>query len=267
MIVGCLTDRVGRARIDDGAKAIDRTVWLDSFHDVLALVCDRPTDVTGVVVGWIDATGVSPTHVITELRRVFPAVPILGYCLSSAERLDDLRRMAVAGVHQLLLDTTSDSRSVVRQALETTRRQCAATQIFAQIQDIIPTRLQPLVAMALENPARTNSVSALARELGVDRKTLHNWCKAERFLAPRDLLRWSRLLLAASLLNWSGRSVTSVAIELEYPTDNSLRIAIRRQFKVQPSAMKRGGVDRAVNAFRAHIARFRDPQRTISIVA
>jgi AraC-like DNA-binding protein len=267
MIVGCLTDRVGRARIDDGAKGVEPTVWLDSFQAVLRMVCERPTDVSAVVVGWIDADGVSPAHVITELRRAFPAVPVLGYCLSSAERLDDLRRMAVAGVHQLLLDTTSDSRSVVRQALETTRRQCAATQVFAQIQDIIPPKLQPLVSMALENPARTTSVSALARELGVDRKTLHNWCKAEKFLSPRDLLRWSRLLLAASLLNWSRRSVTSVAIELEYPTDNSLRIAIRRQFRVQPSEMKRGGVDRAVGAFRAHVARFRQPTRTIAIVA
>src|SRR5206468_7140119 len=93
----------------------------------------------------------------------------------------------------------------------------------------------------------------------------HNWCKAERLLSPRDQLRWSRLLLAASLLNWSGRSVTSVAIELEYPTDNSLRIAIRRQFNVQPSAMKRGGVDRAVAAFRAHVARLRRAGQSIAV--
>lgn len=263
MIVGCLSDRVGRARIEDGARS--RAEWLDTFADVLARVCDSPTGVTCVVVGWVDARGVSPTHVITELRRVFPAVPILGYCLSSAEHLDDLRRMAVAGVHQLLLDATADSRSVVRTALETSRRQCAATQIFAQIQDIVPTKLHPLVQTALENPTRTTSVAALARELGVDRKTLHNWCRDEHFLAPRDLLRWSRLLLVAALLNWSGRSVTSVAMELEYPTDNSLRIAIRRQFKVQPSAMKRGGVDRAVNAFRAHVARFKRPDRGIAV--
>src|SRR6267142_2799974 len=101
MIVGCLTDRVGRARIEDGARHSERPFWLETFADLLARVSDSPTGVTCVVVGWVDATGVSPTHVITELRRVFPGVPILGYCLSSAERLDDLRRMAVAGVHQL----------------------------------------------------------------------------------------------------------------------------------------------------------------------
>src|SRR4051812_16882553 len=114
MIVGCLTDRVGRARIDDGAKGLERTVWLDSFQHVLEFVCERPNDVSVVVVGWADAGGVAPIHVIGEIRRVFPGVPILGYCLSSAERLEDLRRMAVAGVHQLLLDATADSRSVVR---------------------------------------------------------------------------------------------------------------------------------------------------------
>ena len=265
MIVGCLTDRVGRARIEAGARGFERTVWLETFADVLAMVAEHPTDVTGVVVGWIDVGGVPPMHLIGELRRVFPAVPILGYCLSAAERLDDLRRMAVAGVHQLLLDTTADSRSVVRSALETSRRLCAATQIFAQIQDVIPTKLHPLVLTALENPTRTTSVAALARELGVDRKTLHNWCTTEQFLAPRDLLRWSRLLLAAALLNWSGRSVTSVATELEYPTDNSLRIAIRRQFRVQPSSLKRGGTDRAVGAFRAYVARRRPFQRTIAV--
>src|SRR3954462_1381684 len=98
MIVGCLTDRIGRARIDDGAKGFERTQWVDSFQSVLELVCDHPNDVSGVVVGWIDGVGVSPLHLIAEIRRVFPAVPILGYCLSSADRLDDLRRMAVAGV-------------------------------------------------------------------------------------------------------------------------------------------------------------------------
>jgi AraC-like DNA-binding protein len=265
MIVGCLTDRVGRARIEDGARGVGDPGWVDTFAEVLARVSDRPTDVRCVVVGWVDARGVSPIHLITELRRLFPAIPIVGYCLSSAEHLDDLRRMAVAGVHQLLLDATADSRSVVRTAIETSRRQCAGNQIFAQIQDVIPAKLHTLVQAALENPMRTTSVSALARELGVDRKTLHNWCQAEQFLGPRDLLRWSRLLLAAALLNWSGRSVTSVAIELDYPTDNSLRIAIRRQFQVQPSAMKRGGVDRAVNAFRAHVARFKQPRRGIAV--
>jgi AraC-like DNA-binding protein len=266
MIIGCLADRVGRARIEDGARQVDRIQWLDTFADVLERVCDKPTDVSGVVVGWIDAKGVPPMHLVEELRRVFPAVPILGYCLSAAEHLDSLRRMAVAGVHSLLLDTTADSRTVVRAALETTRRQCAATQVFAQIADVIPERLHVMVQTALENPARTASVAALARELGVDRKTLRNWCTAENFLPPRDLLRWSRLLLAASLLNWSGRSVTSVAMELDYPTDNSLRVAIRRQFNVQPSAMKRGGLDRAVNAFRLYVSTFRGPRR-LSIVA
>src|SRR5437763_5845952 len=115
MIVGCLTDRVGRARIDDGAKGVERMHWVDSFQHVLELVCERPTEISAVVVGWIDAGGVSPLHAIAELRRVFPDAPILGYCLSSSDRLEDLRRMAVAGVHQLLLDTTADSRSVVRQ--------------------------------------------------------------------------------------------------------------------------------------------------------
>ena len=265
MIVGCLTDRVGRARIDDGAKGFERTLWLETFADVLALVCDHPSDVTGVVVGWVDVRGVSPIHVISELRRVFPAVPILGYCLSAAEHLGDLRRMAVAGVHELILDITADSRTVVRDAFQTTRRQCAAAQVFAQIQHIVPVRLHPFVQATLDNPSRTTSVAALARELGVDRKTLHNWYKTESFLPPRDLLRWSRLLLAAALLNWSGRSVTSVAMELDYPTDNALRTAIRRQFRAQPSAMRRGGVDRAVNAFRAHIDSLRQPKRTTAV--
>src|SRR5258708_34488873 len=200
MIVGCLTDRVGRARMEDGARGLGVPGWVDTFAEVFATVSERPTDVRCVVVGWIDARGVAAVHLLTELRRVFPAVPILGYCLSSAERLDDLRRMAVAGVHQLLLDATADSRSVVRTAIEASRRQCAGNQIFAQIQDIVPHRLHPLVRAALENPMRATSVSALARELGVDRKTLHNWCQAEQFLRPRDLLRWSRLLLAAALL-------------------------------------------------------------------
>lgn len=265
MIVGCLTDRVGRARVEDGAKGFERVLWVDTFADALAYVCDHPSDATGVVVGWIDARDVPPTHLITELRRVFPAVPILGYCLSAAAYLGDLRRMAVAGVHELILDTTADSRTVVRAALQATRRQCAATQVFAQIQDMVPVSLHPFVQAALGNPTRTTSVAALARELGVDRKTLHNRCKAESFLPPRDLLRWSRLLLAAALLNWSGRSVASVAMELDYPTDNSLRTAIRRQFRVQPSAMRRGGVDRAVKAFSAHIALRKQPARSIAV--
>jgi transcriptional regulator GlxA family with amidase domain len=153
----------------------------------------------------------------------------------------------------------------VRRALEATRRFCAASQIFAQIQDVIPPKLRPMVQAALEQPVRTTSVAALARELGVDRKTLRNWCAAEHFFTPRDLLRWSRLLLAAALLNWSRRSVTSVALELEFPTDNALRVAIRRQFNVQPSALKRGGVDRGVNAFRAEVAKVRDEVRRVAI--
>src|ERR1051325_5018146 len=265
MIVGCLTDRVGRARIEDGIKGVDHALWLETFADVLAIVCNRPTDVGGIVVGWTDVTGVPRTHSLEEVGPVFPAVPILGYSPSSAERLEDIRLMAVAGVHQLLFDNTADSRFIVRNTIESSRRQCAGTQIMAQIEDVIPPRLRPVVRRALESPTRATSVAALAREVGVDRKTLHNWCRSEQFIPPRDLLRWSRLMLAAALLNWSGRSVSSVAIELDYPTDNSLRVAIRRQFGVQPSAMKRGGVDRAVSAFRAHVTRNRPSIRTIAV--
>ena len=106
---------------------------------------------------------------------------------------------------------------------------------------MIPVSLHPMVETTLAAPDVVTNVPTLAAALRVHRKTLFNRCEREDFIAPAELVAWARLALVAYLLETTGYSIETIAIELSYPSDTSLRNAIKRYTGQRASEIREGG--------------------------
>jgi methylphosphotriester-DNA--protein-cysteine methyltransferase len=74
---------------------------------------------------------------------------------------------------------------------------------------------------------------------------------------PSELLVWCRLLLVSHLLATTVRTVESVAMELEFPSDTALRNTIKRYTGMRASEVReRGGLVCMLQAFRDRLAQF-----------
>jgi transcriptional regulator GlxA family with amidase domain len=111
------------------------------------------------------------------------------------------------------------------------------------------------------------NVPTLATALRVHRKTLFNRCERAGFLSPAELVAWSRLALVAHLLETTGCSVETIALDLSYPSDTSLRNALKRYTGHRASEIReRGGVDTVVRALRRRLGEGRTPGSTLHLV-
>lgn len=111
----------------------------------------------------------------------------------------------------------------------------------------------------------------LARALHITPRTLQRWCRRAKLPAPRRLLAWIRVLLAAELLDDPGRTVSDVALSCGYAADTSLRHALHSLVGLGPGVLRSQGafstvaaafVDALVEA-RAEYARYRRNPPTV----
>jgi AraC-like DNA-binding protein len=95
------------------------------------------------------------------------------------------------------------------------------------------------------------SVEAVARTLGVTRKTLVNRLARAGMPGPSAMLAWCRLLLAAVALEDEGRSVKSIALTLDFASAGAHRSMMKRYTGQQPNEIRAsGGLAVVVAAFR-----------------
>jgi transcriptional regulator GlxA family with amidase domain len=147
-----------------------------------------------------------------------------------------------------------DTGVTFRAVLEAARRECAAEWVMQQLAECVPAALHRIVESILTAPASITSIQALADALGVHRKTLFNRCESAAFLAPAELLAWSRLALVGYLLETTGVTVERIAIELSYPSATALRNTVRRYTGLTASEVRvRGGVGCVIEALRRRL--------------
>lgn len=84
----------------------------------------------------------------------------------------------------------------------------------------------------------------LAKTLHLSRRTLLRWCQRAGLPAPRRLLAWMRVLLAAELLDDPGRTVLSVAHTCGYSSDSGLRRITQKFLGASPTELREQGAFR-----------------------
>lgn len=254
VVVACPHTTTQRARLIDAFRGRATPRFVASPDDVLETLRSR-IDAVDVVILPATENSADVERVVRVIAEQWPRVPILAYCDSPARCATSIRTLTAAGVHQFLFAGMSDSGIVFRDVLAAARRGCAADWIMTRLAPHVPARLRRFVEAVLSNPERVTTVPALAAELGVHRKTLFNWCENARFVPPGELIAWARLALVGFHLERTGCTVETIALDLAYPSDTTLRNTIKRYTGRRAQEVRDGGgLDLVIDAFARRIA-------------
>lgn len=102
-----------------------------------------------------------------------------------------------------------------------------------------------LIERAAEVAARGGYPKDLAAAMGMGTATLRRWMHDAGLPPPRDLFRWLRVLLAASLLDDPGRTVQDAAMASGYSDASGLRRAMNAVTRRPPSELRDEGAYRS----------------------
>ncbi len=226
-IVALLTDVTLRLRLTGALKGWSTPVECVA-HARDARVRLAAGDVRALVTGPRDASERPTAPLVADVRRDHPSVAVVAYCSSSAGSSDDILDLVRAGAHTLVVRGVDDERHAFRAALRGAEQRCTAALVFERVRDHLPSAVAPLVALYLRADGMPPSVAEAAELLGVHRKTLVNRLAAAGCPTPRALRTWCRLFVAARLLEEPGRTIDSIARQLDFDSTTGLRNALKR---------------------------------------
>jgi AraC-like DNA-binding protein len=225
--------------------------------------------VRALVVGACDAEQHSTAPLVERARRDHPHVTVVGYCALTrgGDASAALVGLIRAGVHTVVMRDLDDEPHALRTALQLAEHACAAALVLDAVRGELPPGVRPLVELYLRGDERPPEVGEAARALGVHRRTLVNRMRAAGCPPPRALRTWCRVFVAARLLEAPGRTVESVAHQLEFDSPSGLRNTLRRYTGRAPAALRTaGGLRCALSAFAAACAARRVQSETADAV-
>ena len=236
--------------------ALGALTELVPFSDVGALCdCVRTGTVSATVV-FVDASTIDVAE--TALRRVranFPVQPLIAYYNGRGLTSRHLIAVVQTGVTEVVQLDIDDSRLNLARILKYASRVTHAQTLADMLKNDVPEGLHSLFLFSLEHAGRRLEVTELAATVGLSKRTL-SWRMAQYGApSPRLFLTWCRLLVAALLLNDSGRTLDSVADQLNFSGGHSLGAVFFRCMDKGVIELRKAGVlDQVVAAFREQMS-------------
>ena len=185
---------------------------------------------------------------IRRIREAFPNHPIVAWCemrsLSSRQLLD----IAAFSIADIAFRGATDSRHAFGQMLSMALQRTSARQLDSRLSALMPEPIRPVFIMALERAGEPIDVERLSAAFGITRQTLRNRLLHYGLPGPQTFLVWTRLLVAGSLLGGRGRTLDSVAMQLNFSSASNLGAALRRYVGANITELRRGEVGPSVEA-------------------
>lgn len=253
-VVGCALARQQQAFVVDGLRHRAACRFVAGGDELLRQLAQGDgCDV--VVIGPREAEGPSTLPLVERLARDWSGIAVVMFFPPRGAPDLSPRSFLLAGAHQLVHEGVNDTALTVGQAVENARRECSADTVFRAIRSLIPPALHPWAHAVVSNPQRVTSVTTLAADQGVHRKTLVNRCAKAGFLPPAELIAWCRLCVVGHLLERTGATVETIALNLEYPSHTALRNRMKRSTGMTATEVRQaGGLAAVVQAFARRIA-------------
>ncbi|MBW3629475.1 MAG: helix-turn-helix domain-containing protein [Gemmatimonadetes bacterium] len=184
------------------------------------------------------------------LLREFPSATVIAACEIRGGCLEQMRTLGEWGVTRMISLEEEDTAHAIARVLESSRGRPLRTLLQRTLTATMSGRARAIVMSATDVVSTGGVGRDLARSLHVTPRTLQRWCRNAGLPAPRQLLAWMRLLLAAELLDDPGRSVLGVALACGYSSDAALRNAFRAYLELSPNALRdRGAFQTVAKAF------------------
>ena len=236
--------------------ALGTQTELAPFSDAGALIeCIRTGTISATVV-LVDAVTIDVAEtVLRRIRANFPVHPLVAYYDGRGLTPRNLITVAQSGITELVQLGIDDSRLTFARILNSASRITHAQTLADLLKKDVPEGLQSLFVFSLEHAGRRLEVTELAATVGLSKRTL-SWRMAQYGApSPRLFLTWCRLLVASLLLNDSGRTLDSVADQLNFSDGHSLGAVFFRCMGKGVIALRKVGVlDEVLAAFRREMS-------------
>jgi AraC-like DNA-binding protein len=233
-----VTDPDDQARLRAALLGIAEVTFVANVAEVLrALRADR-TAVRAVILEAHDESERPTAGLVRQVTRLFPSVPVIGYCSPGTQDSQDIIALSAAGVHGLIFKHHDDHAALLRSILLAADQACAAAHVLHHLGARLPSRIRPIVEHCLFNPEHAHSVDQVAQALGVHRKTLRNHCRSVGFPPPGTVIAWCLLLMTAALLAAPGVVVGTIAVQLNFPSPTALRNMLKRHTGLRPAQLR-----------------------------
>lgn len=252
-VLALLFDRLIRARMAEATRGGGGpALFFEEADELLAHL--RRSRAAVVVVDGTDGAKQSTLPTIEAIRNGYPSLPVIAYVRAGRTETRHILAMGRLGVHELIFEGIDDVGLALRTALQSAVWQCAAVRVLTALRPHLSADVLPFVRYCLERVSQEPSVTDAAGYLGVHRKTLVYRLHRSALPPPGAMIGWCKLFLASQLLEDPRRSVTSVALELDFASTSALRGMLRRYTGLRPQDLRaRGGLSVMLSLFLARI--------------
>lgn len=224
-----------------GLRIANATSWLELHH--LAL---QSAPSLAVVDPY--ASGRFDLHQCSEFRRAFPADTLLPYV--SCTRVRDVLRLASLGIREVVVRDQDDTPLSFRQLITAALESSAPDRVINDLKHLFPVQLLPLLHEMLLRANCPLRPAAVANLYHRHPNTVREHLRAAGLPTVNRLIVWTRLFLAAHLLESPSRTVEYVALALEFSSASALRNQLKRYAGLTPQDIREGGgLKLLLNAF------------------
>jgi len=234
--------KIERARLTTALRGEYALEFADRGCELLALVKGERSSVAAVMLEMRDADGRSTCDIVSQIAVSELSPPVLAYCRAGGESSGEIRNFVLAGVRELVFEGVDDMGVALRTVMSSAQQAQVGERVANALLSALPPILSPFVRYVTAHP-ETQRVADVADALGYNRKTLVNHCAQAVAPPPQELLAWCRLSVVAELLNTTPRTIESIALQLDFPSDTALRNMMKRYTGLRASEVRaRGGM-------------------------
>jgi len=239
--------------------------FVGGWDELAAEMESAPPSLTVLADAYLGRTPAQgPAPRLRELLWRRPSIPVIAALPLRDEWAEHASILFEWGVSEVLDLDLETSPGAVWQRLRGTRARPLKRRVEAVLSGYTSEYARNLVRAACETAVDGGGAADLSAIFGVEARTASAWCRREGLPPPRRLLAWTRVLLAATLLEEDGRSVVNVARSAGYATDHALRRAMREVAGGDPSTVERAHLfDRAAERFNAELREHRERVREL----
>ena len=195
---------------------------------------------------------------IRQLKQRLPRLALICYVVVTPERARDLFDAGRQGMDGLVIADHDDAPIDILRIIGLAESRALADVVRRSLSGI-DSVVYDATMLAITKAHERLSPLALARQLGVPRRTVSQRLASAGYPPPQRLLTWGRLIVAAHMLEDRHRSADRVAASLDFPSGSAFRNTAQRYLHATPRQIRsRGGAQYAIRSFFRQV---RSPQK------
>jgi AraC-like DNA-binding protein len=243
-VVALVIGRDARARILGALAPRFRVRFCDRCEEIWELCADPAT--VALITRPRDAAGECVAPCVARVHAGLPTVAVIAYVRWTETSGREVLELARAGVTDIVREGFDDTGHALRAAIADASIARAASEIRGEVLAVVPAETRSIFGWLLDHAQENLDVDALARALGVDRRTVTRRLHVAGLPTPRIAIGWCRLMLASRLLEDPGRTLEGIALALDFASGAALRNMLLRYTGLRPREVRENGGLRCV---------------------